>query len=400
MELTGIRFLEELDLSGRRVFCRVDFNVPIQDGKVTDDTRIVAALPTINRLREQGAHIALASHLGRPKGKRNTALSLEPCARRLADILDTEVWFTDDCVGDGVQKVLRDLPAGSIALFENLRFHAAEKSNDEAFSKLLAAPFDAYVNDAFGTCHRAHASVDGIVRHFKEKAAGYLVEREIEKLGAVLTDPKPPFVAVLGGAKVSDKIGVIRALLGRCDRLLVGGAMAYTLLVAKGHPVGNSLVETDKIDLAKELLEAAIGSRTEILLPVDHVVAGAIDAADCSTTDGVEIPDDSAGFDIGPRTMELFNEVIGEAGTVFWNGPLGVFERPLFNSGTFGVAQAIADSDAVSVVGGGDSAAAVRKAGLFDRIGHVSTGGGASLQFVEGRPLPGLEALRAGHQFD
>lgn len=399
MELSGIRFIDDLDLTGRRVFCRVDFNVPIKDGKVGDDNRIQAAIPTINRLREQGAHIVLASHLGRPKGKKDPALSLEPCARRLAEILDTEVWFTDDCVGDGVKKVVKDLPAGSIAVLENLRFHEAEKSCDQDFSKLLAEPFEAYVNDAFGTCHRAHASVDGIVRHFRDKAAGYLIQTEIEKLSEVLSEPKQPFVAVLGGAKVSDKIGVIRSLLGRCDRLLIGGAMAYTMLAAKGCAVGTSLVEIEKMDLAKELLEAAANSRTEVLLPVDHVIASAIDAEDCSTTSGIEIPPELAGFDIGPKTLELFKAAIGTAGTVFWNGPLGVFERPLFNKGTFEVAQAIADSNAVSVVGGGDSASAVRKAGLFDRIGHVSTGGGASLQFVEGKPLPGLEALRAGHQF-
>ena len=399
MELTGISYLDGADLGGRRVLCRVDFNVPLAGGQVGDDTRIVAALPTINALREQGAHVVLASHLGRPKGQRKPSMSLEPAAAHLATLIDDEVRFTDDCVGDGVDKVVKDLPEGGVVVLENLRFHKAEKACDPAFSKRLASPFNAFVNDAFGTCHRAHASVYGVVRHFDTKFAGYLVEREIESLGNLLSNPKSPFVAILGGAKVSDKIGVIKSLLGRCDTLLIGGAMAYTMLAAKGVAVGESLVEEDKIPLAKELLEAATNSKTELILPLDHLIATGIGADQAADTAGTAIPDGMAGFDIGPATIAAFVDVVTRAGTVFWNGPLGVFEKELFNKGTFKVAQAVADSNAVSVVGGGDSAAAVRKAGLVDKIGHVSTGGGASLQFVEENPLPGIEALRAGHQF-
>ena len=399
MELTGISYLDDIDFARRTVLCRVDFNVPLDGFRVADDTRIVAALPPIKALRDQGAKVVLASHLGRPKGRREPKLSLEPAAMRLAQLLDCEVRFTDDCVGDGVQKVVADLAEGDIAVLENLRFHQAEKKNDPHFSKLLAAPFDCYVNDAFGTCHRAHASMYGVVQHFDTRAAGFLVQREIIKLGEVLSSPASPFVAILGGAKVSDKLGVIRSLLGRCDQLLVGGAMAYTLLAAKGCQIGDSLVETEKLDLARGLLESAGSSRTELLLPSDHVIAESINASESTTTDGIEIPEGWAGFDIGPRTLERYKKTVQDAGSVLWNGPLGVFEKPLFNTGTFEVAAAIAESSAASVVGGGDSAAAVRQAGLTSEIGHVSTGGGASLVFIEGKPLPGLEALRAGHSF-
>ena len=397
MELTGIRYLDEIDFARRTVLCRVDFNVPLDGSRVADDTRIMAALPTIKALRDRGAKVVLASHLGRPKGRRDPKLSLEPAAMRLARILDCEVRFTDDCVGDGVQKVVADMAEGEIAVLENLRFHQAEKKNDPHFSKLLASPFDCYVNDAFGTCHRAHASMYGVVEHFDTRAAGYLVQREIIKLGEVMSNPATPFVAILGGAKVSDKLGVIRSLLGRCDKLLVGGAMAYTLLAAKGCQLGNSLVENQKLDLARGLLESAGTSRTELLLPCDHLIARSMDASECTVTDGIEIPDGWSGFDIGPKTLAQYKQAVHGAGSVLWNGPLGVFERPLFNKGTFEVAAAIAESSAASVVGGGDSAAAVRQAGLTAEIGHVSTGGGASLVFIEGKPLPGLEALRAGH---
>jgi phosphoglycerate kinase len=399
MELSGIRFLSDLDVEGRRVFCRLDLNVPLDGKRVRDDTRIVAALPTINALREGGAHVVLASHLGRPQG-RDHALSLEPCAARLAELLDDDVVFADDCVGDGVDKVVTDLPQGKVAVLENLRFHKAEKANDPHFARLLAAPFQIYVNDAFGTCHRAHASMYGTVRHYTDCAAGFLVQSELDFLGRLLGKPAKPFVAVVGGAKVSDKIGVIRSLIGRCDTVLVGGAMAYTLLVSQGHEVGNSRVEPDKLDLAREILDLAASRRTRLLLPSDHIVAASIDAAKGKTTRGVDIPAGQSGFDIGPKTRAVFTDRLKSAGTVFWNGPVGVFEREPFREGTMAIARAIADSAAVSVVGGGDSAAAVRLAGLGDQIDHVSTGGGASLRFVEGGPLPGLEALRAGHRFE
>ncbi|MCA9564965.1 MAG: phosphoglycerate kinase [Myxococcales bacterium] len=399
MELSGISYLDDLDLSGRRVFVRVDFNVPLAGGEVRDDARIRAALPTITHLRKCGAHVVLASHLGRPKGSPKADLSLEPCAKRLAELLDCEIRFADDCVGEGVEKVVRDLPEGEVAVLENLRFHAAEEAGDPAFAAKLAEPFDAYVNDAFGTCHRPHASMYGIVRHLSTRCAGFLIQKELEYLGRVLNEPATPFVAILGGAKVSDKIGVIRALSSRCDTILIGGAMAYTFLKAQGVEVGKSLVEEDKLDLASELLKGSAGRKAKIMLPVDHLVAANINA-DEGIESNVSIPTDMAGFDIGPTTVVAFSDVIAKAGTVFWNGPLGVFEKKPFSGGTFAVARAVARSRAVSVVGGGDSAAAVDEAGLASEISHVSTGGGASLQFMEGRSLPGIEALRSGHQFE
>ncbi|MBN1946259.1 MAG: phosphoglycerate kinase [Bradymonadales bacterium] len=394
-----MRFLDELAVENRPVFCRVDFNVPLDGKRVRDDARIQGALPTILALRQAGARLVLASHLGRPKGGADPAFSLEPCATRLAELLDDEIRFADDCVGEGVMRLVKDLPAGSVAVLENLRFHPAEKKGDPDFARLLAQPFQVYVNDAFGTCHRADASMYTMVQHFQDKGAGLLVQRELEFLGRLLANPQRPFLAVLGGAKVSDKIGVIRSLIERCDALLIGGAMAYTLLKAKGIEVGKSLVETDKLDLARELLSLADSRRTELLLPSDHVVAPSLESDTVMVTEGAEIPVDQAGFDVGPQTIERFTQKVGQAGTIFWNGPLGVFEKDLFRAGTHAMAEAIANSPAVSVVGGGDSAAAVKKAGFTDRISHVSTGGGASLEFIEGKSLPGIEALRAGHQF-
>jgi phosphoglycerate kinase len=394
----SLRSVRDADVAGKRVLVRADLNVPLEDGRVADDTRIRAALPTIRHMREAGARIALASHLGRPKG-RELEYSLEPVAAHLARLLDDEVRFADDCVGDGVQKVVKDLPAGGVAILENLRFHKAEQKGDLDFARLLSAPFEVYVNDAFGTSHRPDVSMYASVQFYPKKAAGFLLEKEIKFLGQLLGEPARPFVAILGGAKVSDKIGVIRSLLSRCDALLIGGAMAYTLLAAQGHAVGTSLVESDKLDLAKELVALAASRNMPLVLPLDHVVAAAMDAAEGHTTAGVDIPDGMAGYDIGPKTVARFLDWIGKARTVFWNGPLGVFEKAPFSRGTFELARALAAASCVSVVGGGDSAAAVAQAGVEAQISHVSTGGGAALEFLEDRPLPGIEALRAGHQF-
>ncbi len=402
MELSGIRSLSDLQVEGRTVFVRVDFNVPLDDGVIGDDARIFAALPTIRALRDRGARIMLGSHLGRPKGERRDDMSMVPVGIRLAELLDDEVIVPDDCVGDAVGKLARDLPRGGVMLLENLRFQPGEEKADPVFASELAAPADVYVNDAFGTAHRAHASTYTMVRHFDDahRAAGLLVKKELDHLGPLLHDPEHPFVGILGGAKVSDKIGVIENLLGRIDTLLIGGAMAYTFLKARGVAVGSSLVEADRVELARDLLRSAESRRTKVLLPVDHVVAASIDAESGEVTDDESIPDGRAGFDIGPRTVALFGEAIARAATIVWNGPSGVFEREPFSAGTMAIANAVADADAFSVVGGGDSAAALARSGRADDVSHVSTGGGASLEFLEGRDLPGIAALRAGHRFD
>ncbi len=402
MELSGIRSLSDLQVEGRTVFVRVDFNVPLDDGVIGDDARIVAALPTIRALRDRGARIMLGSHLGRPKGERRDDMSMVPVGIRLAELLDDEVIVPDDCVGDAVGKLARDLPRGGVMLLENLRFQPGEEKADPVFASELAAPADVYVNDAFGTAHRAHSSTYTMVRHFDDahRAAGLLVKKELDHLGPLLHDPEHPFVGILGGAKVSDKIGVIENLLGRIDTLLIGGAMAYTFLKARGVAVGSSLVEADRVELARDLLRSAESRRTKVLLPVDHVVAASIDAESGEVTDDESIPDGRAGFDIGPRTVALFGEAIARAATIVWNGPSGVFEREPFSAGTMAIANAVADADAFSVVGGGDSAAALARSGRADDVSHVSTGGGASLEFLEGRDLPGIAALRAGHRFD
>ncbi len=401
MELTGIRYLGDLDVANRTVFVRVDFNVPLTDGEVGDDARIRGALATIEALREAGARLVLASHLGRPRGKRVEELSMVPVGARLAELIDHDVVVPDDCVGDGVEKVVSDLGAGDVALLENLRFHEAERAADALFAGQLAALADVYVNDAFGTCHRAHASTYTMVQHFphSRRAAGNLVQRELQFFGELLTRPARPFVGILGGAKVSDKIKVIENLLGRLDTLLIGGAMAYTFLAAQGVATGDSLVEADKVDLARTLLESAANRNTEILLPVDHAVAPDFTSSERSVTSGTTIDRGTMALDIGPRTINLFEEKVRGAGTIIWNGPLGLFEREPFHQGTFALANAVADSDAVSVIGGGDSAAAVKAAGRAGDVSHVSTGGGASLEFLEGRDLPGIAALRSGHKF-
>ena len=387
-----MRLIDQLELRGKRVFIRVDFNVPLENGTVADATRIEAALPTIRYAREHGARIVLASHLGRPKGAPKPGLSLAPVLAALADRLGAPVQMASDCVGPDVEAAVNGLRAGDVLLLENLRFHAEEERNDEGFARALARLADVYVNDAFGTAHRAHASTVGMVRFVRARAAGFLLQRECEYLGKVLRAPDRPLVAILGGAKVSDKIQVIRSLLVRVDTLLIGGAMAYTFLRAQGRETGRSLIEPDQVGLAGELLKAAGDRRVQMLLPTDHVVAAEARAGSAATTVR-DIPADKIGLDIGPQTIEQFRVAIAAARTIFWNGPLGMFEVPPFDAGTMAIAAAVADSAAVSVVGGGDSVAAVMRSGRADAITHISTGGGASLEFLEGVPLPGLTAL-------
>jgi phosphoglycerate kinase len=392
-----IKTIDQLDIVGKRVFIRVDFNVPLdqETGEVKDDARIRASLPTVRYAIGKKAKVILASHLGRPDGKVVPSLSLEPAGARLSELLGRDVTFADDCVGDGVRKLVADLRESGVLLLENLRFHPEEEANDESFSRELASLCDVYVNDAFGTAHRAHASTVGMVKHVAQRGAGFLIAKELQHLGPLLRGPAKPYLAILGGAKVSDKIKVIDQLLGKVDALLIGGAMAYTFLSARGVPVGSSRVEKNKLEVAARLLDKAKRVSVPLLLPADHVVAAAPKAgADSSVVE--RIPEGMLGLDIGPKTIAQYRERIQGAKTVFWNGPMGLFEVPDFAAGTRAVAEALVKATrdgALTVVGGGDSAAAVAELGLADQVSHVSTGGGASLEYLEGRELPGLRAL-------
>jgi phosphoglycerate kinase len=392
-----MRSIKDLDLSDKRAFIRVDFNVPIKNGTIGDDTRIRASLPTIRYALERGATVILASHLGRPKGRPNPEYSLRPVAAKLAELLGRPVEFAEDCIGEAARTAIEAAARGShVVLLENLRFHPEEEQNDSGFAKQLAELADVYVNDAFGSAHRAHASTEGIVHHVKEAAAGLLMAAEVQYLGTILERPDRPFVAVLGGAKVSDKLEVIQNLVPRVDALLIGGAMAYTFFKARGLPVGKSLVEPDLLDAARDVERQAKGRNLRLELPVDHVVAPKLEAG--SPTEILDVTDpaigDRMGLDIGPKTIALYRSVIGGAKTVTWNGPMGVFEIDAFARGTIEIARAVADVKGTTVIGGGDSIAAVAKAGVTDRISHISTGGGASLEFLGGRKLPGVEALK------
>lgn len=390
----AIRSLKELALGGRRVFCRVDFNVPLEGTTITDDTRIRESLPTIEHILAEGGRLVLASHLGRPKGKRVPEMSLEPAALRLAELLGVgEVILTDDCIGDGARKVVGDLRDGQVALLENLRYHDEEEKNDEGFARELARLCDVYVNDAFGSSHRAHASVSALPKLIGEKGAGFLLDKELNALDKLRTEPAKPYVAVLGGAKVSDKIGVIEALLSKVDVLVIGGAMANTFLAAQGHAMGKSLVEEDKLPLARAVLQKADARNVQLLLPTDlRVGMGLKDTV--AIESGLELDGSSMALDVGPETAARFAEVVRKAGAVFWNGPMGLFENPAFAAGTLAVAEAMAACAGFTVVGGGDSVAAIQQAGLASKYDHVSTGGGASLEYLEGKKLPGVEALR------
>jgi phosphoglycerate kinase len=390
------RSIRDLDLKGRRLFLRVDFNVPLKNGVIGNDTRIRAALPTIRFALDAGAAcVVIASHLGRPKGQPRPKMSLRPVATRLGELLGAPVAFASNCIGPDAERTVQTPPASRVVLLENLRFHPEEEQNDPAFAKALAALGDAYVNDAFGAAHRAHASVEAIVRLMPEAAAGLLMEQELRFLGDALSEPARPFVAVLGGAKVSDKIEVINNLIPQVDRLIIGGAMAYTFLKAMGKPVGRSLVEDDKLDAARHIMTLASQRGLELLLPSDHVVAETIEAG--TTVETLSVDDGAIGtrmgLDIGPVTIAAYAASLADARTVLWNGPMGVFEIDVFARGTMAMANAVAEVNGTTIVGGGDSIAAVTKAGVADRITHISTGGGASLEFLGGRTLPGVAVL-------
>lgn len=390
-----MRFVEDLDVKGKTVFVRVDFNVPLTDqGEIRDDTRIRASLSTINYLIGKGAKLVLASHLGRPKGKFDPKMSLKPVAKRLRELIGRDVILAPDVVGDEVDKLKASLKEGQLLLLENLRFYSGETANDPEFSKKLAQGIDYFVNDAFGSSHRAHASVVGITDYVKISAAGYLMKKEVDYLRKALFSPAKPYVAILGGAKAEDKIPVIENLLNKADTILIGGAMAYTFFKAQGFDTGKSLVEPDKIEVAKKILNQAKEKKIRFLLPLDHILAASIESGQIvKIVDSFPFPQDLMGVDIGPKTIARYTEIISKAKTIVWNGPLGVFETPAFAQGTVKIAEAVANSGALSIVGGGDSIAAVEKAGVSRKITHISTGGGASLEYLANETLPGIEAL-------
>ncbi len=388
-------FVEDLDVKGKTVFVRVDFNVPLTDqGEIRNDMRIRASLPTIRYLLGKGAKLVLASHLGRPKGKFDAKMSLKPVAKRLGELIGRDVIMAPDIVGEEVDRLKSGLKEGDVLLLENVRFHAGETANDPEFSKKLAEGIDYFVNDAFGSSHRAHASVVGITDYVKKSAAGYLMKKEVEYLRKALFSPARPYVAILGGAKVEDKIPVIENLLNKADTILIGGAMAYTFFKAQGLETGKSLVEPDKIEIAQKILALAKKKKVRFLLPLDNVLTASIESGQVAQiVDSFPFPQELMGVDIGPKTVALYAEIIAKAKTIVWNGPLGVFETPAFAQGTLKIAQAVAASGALSIIGGGDSIAAVEKAGVSQKITHISTGGGASLEFLANETLPGIEAL-------
>lgn len=395
--LDGITTIRDLPIEGKRVFIRVDFNVPMdEEGKITDDSRIREAIPTLEHALSRGAKVIAASHMGRPKKGPDPKLSMVPCGERLAELMKIEVHVPEDCIGDAAKKVVFDLREKQICLLENLRFHPEEEKNDEAFAKQLADLADMYVCDAFGSVHRAHASVHAMAKLFEDRRCGFLLEKEIAALGKLVTGPDKPYVALLGGAKVSDKIAVLDALLEKVDAILIGGAMANTFLAARGVDVRASKIEGDKLALARSILEKAESKKIEVLLPIDAIVAQSLAAESGKEALVREVPENHMILDIGPRTVDLFAKKLSSVKTVFWNGPMGLFEKMPFSRGTFGVARALADSRAFTVVGGGDSAAAVHEAGedVAKKMGHISTGGGASLELIEGKKLPGIEVLR------
>ena len=393
MSALNKKTVEDINVSGKKVLVRCDFNVPLKDGEITSDKRIVASLPTIKYLIDHNAKVILCSHLGRPKGEFKPEFSLAPVAKRLSELLGKEVKMAKDVVGESAQALAAELKDGDVMLLENVRFHAEETKNDPEFSKALASLADIYVNDAFGSAHRAHSSTTGVADYLPA-VCGYLIQKEIEFMGGALENPKRPLVAILGGAKVSDKIGVINNLLDKVDTLIVGGGMAYTFFVAKGYHVGTSLVEEDKVELAKDMMNKAAEKGVKFLLPIDNVVGKEFDAdTEYQTINSDEFPEGWMGLDIGPKTRELFADAVKGSGTVIWNGPMGVSEWDHFANGTIAVATAVAESGAISIIGGGDSAAAVQKLGFADKMSHISTGGGASLEFLEGKELPGIAAL-------
>jgi len=388
-----IHTLEELNLRDKRIFVRVDFNVPLKDGKISETHRIDSTLSTLRFLLTHAIKIIVASHMGRPGGKKATQWSLAPVRDYLESALSSPVVLAADCIGPEVERVVRDEGAPKVILLENLRFHPEEEANDPDFSKALASLAEVYVNDAFGTAHRAHASTVGMVKFFREKGAGVLFKKELDYLGGALSSPRKPFTAVLGGAKVSDKIGVIRNLIPKVDSLIIGGGMAYTFLKARDAAIGKSLVENDRLSLAKDLMKQALDQKAQLLLPTDHVIAKTPESGEGTVISGQNIPEDSMGLDIGPESVASFVQVIRKSKTVLWNGPLGLFEKDPFSGGTISVAQSLAECDAISIIAGGDTVAAVAKAGVADKMTHLSTGGGATLEFLEGKRLPGVLAL-------